>query len=51
MDRYVSLAVWAAVILAVYGLARPGSRAGKAVTSVTVAFSGVLNQGLTVIGG
>jgi len=48
---WAHLAVYAAILLAVYGFCRPGSTAGKAVTSVTGAFSGALNQGLSVIGG
>jgi hypothetical protein len=51
VSRYGHLILYAVILAAAYGLARPGSRAGKAVTSVTESFSGVLNQGLSAVGG
>jgi hypothetical protein len=44
--RYAHLAVWAAVLAAVYGLARPGSAAGHAVVAVGGSLAGVLGGGL-----
>jgi hypothetical protein len=49
--RYGHLVWYALILLAVYGLVRPGSAAGKAVTSVTESMSGVLNRGLSAVGG
>jgi len=49
--RYGHLVLYAAILLGVYGLVRPGSAAGRAVTSVTGAMTGVLRQGLNVVGG
>jgi hypothetical protein len=50
VTRYGHLAVYGLLLAAVYGFVRPASRAGRAVTSVTESFSGVLNQGLSRIG-
>lgn len=49
--RYSHLVLYALILLGVYGLVRPGSAAGRAVTSVTDAMTGVLTQGLSVVGG
>jgi hypothetical protein len=49
--KYGHLVWYAVILLAVYGFVRPGSVAGKAVTSVTDSMTGVLGQGLTVVGG
>lgn len=51
MSRYGHLILYALILGAAYGFMRPGSRAGKAVTAVTESFSGVLNQGLSAVGG
>ena len=42
--RYGHLVLYALILAAVYGFARPGSAAGKAVTSVTESFSDVLGK-------
>ena len=49
--RYAHWILYAAILAAAYGLARPGSAAGKAVTSVTEALSGALGKGLSTLGG
>lgn len=49
--RYGHLVLYAVILLAAYGLVRPGSRAGRAVTSVTESFAGVLGKGLAKVGG
>ena len=49
--RYGHLVLYAVILLAVYGLTRPGSAAGKAVTAVTDSMTGVLGQGLSAVGG
>jgi hypothetical protein len=49
--KYAHLVVYGLILAAAYGLCRPGSQAGKAVTSVTDALTGTLGQGLSVVGG
>ena len=49
--RYGHLILYALILLAVYGFARPGTKAGQAVTSVTGGLSGVLKQGQALAGG
>jgi hypothetical protein len=49
--KYAHLVWYAVILLAVYGFVRPGSAAGRAVTSVTESMTGVLGQGLNVVGG
>jgi len=49
--RYGHLILYGAILAAAYGLARPGSAAGKAVTAVTGSLSGVLGKGLSSVGG
>lgn len=49
--RYGHLVLYAGILLLLYGLVRPGSQAGKAVTSVTESMTGVLGQGLSAVGG
>jgi hypothetical protein len=49
--KYGHLVWYAVILLAVYGFVRPGSAAGRAVTSVTDSMTGVLGQGLTALGG
>lgn len=51
MTKYGHLILYGAILAAVYGLSRPGSTAGKAATAVTESLTGVLGQGLTVLGG
>lgn len=49
--RYGHLVLYAGILLLAYGLVRPGSAAGRAVTSVTEGMTGVLSQGLSTVGG
>jgi hypothetical protein len=49
--KYGHLVWYAVILLAVYGFVRPGSAAGRAVTSVTESMTGVLGKGLTALGG
>jgi hypothetical protein len=49
--RYGHLVWYALILLAVYGFVRPGSAAGRAVTSVTESMAGVLGRGITAVGG
>jgi hypothetical protein len=49
--RYAHLVLYAAILAVIYGLVRPGTAAGKAVTSVTDSMTGVLSQGLSAAGG
>jgi hypothetical protein len=49
--KYGHLVLYGLLLAAVYGFVRPGSPAGRAVTSVTESLSGVLGKGLTTIGG
>ena len=49
--RYGHLILYAGILLIVYGLVRPGSVAGKAMTSVTDSLAGVLGKGITQLGG
>ena len=49
--KYGHLILYGLILAALYGLARPGSMAGKATTSVTDSLAGVLGKGLTQLGG
>jgi hypothetical protein len=49
--KYGHLILYAVILLAVYGFVRPGSAAGKAMTSVTDSLAGVLGKGITQLGG
>jgi len=49
--RYGHLVLYAGILLLLYGFVRPGSQAGKAVTSVADSMTGVLGQGLSAVGG
>lgn len=51
MTRYAHWIVYAAILAAAYGLARPGSAAGKAVTAVTEALAGALGKGRAALEG
>jgi hypothetical protein len=44
--KYAHLAWYALILFAIFGLAKPGSRAGRAVTAVSGALAGALGQGL-----
>lgn len=49
--RYGHLVLYAVILAVAYGFLRPGSKAGRALTSVTESFAGVLGTGLQKIGG
>lgn len=49
--KYGHLVLYGLILAAVYGFARPGSAAGRAVTAVTDSLKGALGQGLDVVGG
>ena len=51
MSRYGHLVVYGLILAAVYGFARPGSNAGRAVTAVTDSLKGALGKGIDVVGG
>ena len=51
MSRYGHLIVYGLILAALYGFVRPGSKAGKALTSVTGSLSGALNKGRNTVGG